>query len=73
VGNDNAYIFWQAVWPSTLTTAKDQSADQQGLLYADNPGAADIDMGFPERMDLQRFVLCAEAVQLLREAWVHSI
>jgi glucuronoarabinoxylan endo-1,4-beta-xylanase len=37
VANDNAYIFWQAVWPSTLTTAKDQSADQEGLLYADNP------------------------------------
>ena len=40
VANDNAYIFWQAVWPSTLTTAKDQSADQQGLLYADNPTAS---------------------------------
>jgi glucuronoarabinoxylan endo-1,4-beta-xylanase len=36
-GNENAYIFWQAVWPSQLTTAKDQSADQQGLLYADSP------------------------------------
>lgn len=37
IGNDNAYIFWQAVWPSTLTTAKDQGGDQAGLLYADNP------------------------------------
>jgi glucuronoarabinoxylan endo-1,4-beta-xylanase len=39
-GNDNAYIYWQAVWPSQLTSAKDQSADQQGLLYADNPNAS---------------------------------
>lgn len=36
-GNDNAYVFWQGVWPSQLTTAKDQSADQQGLLYVDSP------------------------------------
>ena len=46
-GDDNAYIFWQAVWPSTLTTAKDQSADQQGLLYADNPGANQSTWAFP--------------------------
>jgi glucuronoarabinoxylan endo-1,4-beta-xylanase len=39
IGNDNGYIFWQAVWPSVLTTAKDQAADQAGLLYADNPGS----------------------------------
>ena len=35
--NDNAYIFWQATWPSVLTTAKDQGGDQAGLLYVDNP------------------------------------
>jgi glucuronoarabinoxylan endo-1,4-beta-xylanase len=46
-GNDNAYVFWQAVWPSTLTTAKDQSADQEGLLYADNPGANQATWVFP--------------------------
>jgi hypothetical protein len=34
---DSAYMFWQAVWPSQLDTAKDQAGDQQGLLYADNP------------------------------------
>ncbi len=27
------------MWPSQLDTAKDQTADQQGLIYADNPGA----------------------------------
>jgi glucuronoarabinoxylan endo-1,4-beta-xylanase len=36
-GNDNAYIYWQAVWPSQLDSAKDQAGDQEGLLYADNP------------------------------------
>lgn len=45
--NDNAYVFWQAVWPSTLTTAKDQSADQEGLLYADNPSASQSSWAFP--------------------------
>ena len=35
--NDNAYIYWQAVWPSQLDSAKDQAGDQEGLLYADNP------------------------------------
>jgi glucuronoarabinoxylan endo-1,4-beta-xylanase len=38
--NDSAYVYWQAVWPSQLTSAKDQSADQEGLIYADNPFAA---------------------------------
>lgn len=37
VAGDNAYIFWQAVWPETLDTAKDQAAGQQGLIYADIP------------------------------------
>jgi glucuronoarabinoxylan endo-1,4-beta-xylanase len=46
-GNDNAYIFWQAVWPSTLDTAKDQAGDQQGLLYVDNPFASQSTWVFP--------------------------
>ncbi|HEY5382344.1 MAG TPA: Ig-like domain repeat protein [Acidobacteriaceae bacterium] len=37
VAHDNAYIFWGATWPSTLDAAKDQAADQQGLIYIDNP------------------------------------
>ena len=46
-GNDNAYVFWQAVWPSTLDTAKDQAGDQQGLLYIDNPFASQTTWVFP--------------------------
>jgi glucuronoarabinoxylan endo-1,4-beta-xylanase len=46
-GNDNAYIFWQAVWPSQLTSAKDQAGDQSGLLYADNPFGSPSTWVFP--------------------------
>jgi glucuronoarabinoxylan endo-1,4-beta-xylanase len=33
--NDNAYIFWQATWPSAFSNG--QATDQQGLIYVDNP------------------------------------
>ncbi|HEY0306755.1 MAG TPA: Ig-like domain repeat protein [Acidobacteriaceae bacterium] len=33
--NDNAYIYWQATWPSTLSNG--QAVDQQGLIYVDSP------------------------------------
>jgi len=33
--NDNAYIFWQATWPSAFSNK--QATDQQGLIYVDNP------------------------------------
>jgi glucuronoarabinoxylan endo-1,4-beta-xylanase len=36
VGNDNAYIYWGLAWPSTVSNG--QGADQQGLIYIDNPG-----------------------------------
>ena len=35
--NDNAYIFWQATWPSPFSTTTGQATDQQGLIYVDNP------------------------------------
>jgi O-glycosyl hydrolase len=35
VGNDNAYIYWGLTWPSTISNG--QAADQQGLIYIDNP------------------------------------
>jgi glucuronoarabinoxylan endo-1,4-beta-xylanase len=38
VANDNAYLYWQLAWPSTVYTAG-QGADQEGLLYIDNPFA----------------------------------
>jgi glucuronoarabinoxylan endo-1,4-beta-xylanase len=34
-GNDNAYIYWGLTWPSTISNG--QAADQQGLIYIDNP------------------------------------
>jgi O-glycosyl hydrolase len=37
VANDNVYLYWALAWPSTLDAAKDQAADQQGLIYIDNP------------------------------------
>jgi glucuronoarabinoxylan endo-1,4-beta-xylanase len=46
-GNDNAYIYWQAVWPSQLTSAKDQAGDQEGLLYADSPFISQSSWVFP--------------------------
>jgi glucuronoarabinoxylan endo-1,4-beta-xylanase len=33
--NDNAYIFWQATWPSPFSNG--QATDQQGLIYVDDP------------------------------------
>ena len=35
IANDSAYIYWGLTWPSTLTNGV--AADQQGLLYIDNP------------------------------------
>jgi glucuronoarabinoxylan endo-1,4-beta-xylanase len=46
-GNDNAYVFWQAVWPSTLTSAHDQAGDQAGLLYTDSPFGSQASWVFP--------------------------
>jgi glucuronoarabinoxylan endo-1,4-beta-xylanase len=38
VANDNVYLYWGLTWPSTLSNGV--STDQQGLLYIDNPFAA---------------------------------
>jgi glucuronoarabinoxylan endo-1,4-beta-xylanase len=48
VANDNAYIFWGATWPSALDAAKDQAADQQGLIYIDNPFASSSTWAFTQ-------------------------
>jgi len=49
VGNDNAYIYWGLAWPSALsgTAPNQQAADQQGLLYIDNPFPARASWAFP--------------------------
>jgi glucuronoarabinoxylan endo-1,4-beta-xylanase len=46
--DDNAYIFWGATWPSALDAAKDQAADQQGLIYIDNPFASQSTWAFTQ-------------------------
>ncbi|MGH9921060.1 MAG: hypothetical protein ACRD6W_19600, partial [Nitrososphaerales archaeon] len=46
--DDNAYIYWGATWPSALDAAKDQAADQQGLIYIDNPFASQSTWAFPQ-------------------------
>jgi glucuronoarabinoxylan endo-1,4-beta-xylanase len=43
--NDNAYLYWGLAWPSTLTNGV--SSDQAGLLYIDNPFAAQSTWAFP--------------------------
>ena len=45
VANDNAYIYWGLTWPSTL--ANGQAADQEGLIYIDNPFNAPSSWAFP--------------------------
>jgi glucuronoarabinoxylan endo-1,4-beta-xylanase len=45
VANDNAYFYWGLAWPSTLTNG--QAADQQGVLYIDNPLNAQSTWAFP--------------------------
>ncbi len=47
VGNDNAYFYWGLAWPTTQLT-DGQSADQQGLLYLDNPFASQTTWAFPQ-------------------------
>ncbi|MCL2659058.1 MAG: Ig-like domain repeat protein [Acidobacteriaceae bacterium] len=46
-GNDNAYFYWAAFWPGTLTADNTQAADQQGLLYVDNPANDPSTWAFP--------------------------
>jgi glucuronoarabinoxylan endo-1,4-beta-xylanase len=43
--NDNTYLYWGLAWPSTLTNGV--SSDQAGLLYIDNPFAAQSTWAFP--------------------------
>jgi O-glycosyl hydrolase len=45
VANDNVYLYWGLTWPSTLTNGV--STDQQGLLYIDNPFAAQSTWAYP--------------------------
>ncbi len=57
--NDNAYIFWQAAWPSALSSG--QAVDQEGLIYVDNP-FCHRKLGLPLWLGLQRCLLCTEAL-----------
>jgi glucuronoarabinoxylan endo-1,4-beta-xylanase len=43
--NDNVYLYWGLAWPSTLINGV--SSDQAGLLYIDNPFAAQSTWAFP--------------------------
>jgi O-glycosyl hydrolase len=45
VANDNVYLYWGLTWPSTLTGGV--SSDQAGLLYIDNPFAAQSTWAYP--------------------------
>jgi O-glycosyl hydrolase len=45
VANDNVYLYWGLTWPSTL--ANGISTDQGGLLYIDNPFAAQSTWAYP--------------------------
>ena len=45
VANDNVYLYWGLAWPSTL--ANGISTDQGGLLYIDNPFAAQSTWAYP--------------------------
>lgn len=47
LANDNAYFYWGLAWPSTPVT-NGQAADQQGLLYIDNPFASQSTWVFPQ-------------------------
>jgi O-glycosyl hydrolase len=45
VANDNVYLYWGLTWPSTL--ANGISTDEGGLLYIDNPFAAQSTWAYP--------------------------
>src|SRR5579875_642483 len=45
VANDSVYLYWGLAWPSTLTSGV--ATDQQGLLYVDNPFAAQSTWAYP--------------------------
>ncbi len=45
VADDNVYLYWGLTWPSTLSNGI--STDQAGLLYIDNPFAAQSTWAYP--------------------------